>query len=94
MTGTLYELTQKDVEFVWEPAHQDAFCQLKQVLISAPVLAFPDFARDFILEIDASEMGLGAISVQAHDDGIVHPIAYSRTLQQHEIIMLLQNRWL
>ena len=87
VAGPLYKLTQKDVEFLWEPAHQDAICQLKQVLISIPVLAFPDFARDFILETDASEMELVAILDQAHDDGTVHPITYaSRTLQQYEKI--------
>ena len=80
------------MEFLWEPAHHEAFCQLKQLLISAPVLAFPDFTKDFILETDASGVGLGAILAQADEDGIVHPIAYaSRTLQQHEKTMPLQN---
>ena len=59
--------------------------QLKQLLINAPVLAFPDFTKDFILETDASGLGLGAILAQGDKDGNVHPIAYaSRTLQQHE----------
>ena len=85
VANPLYALTQKDVEFLWKPVHYDAFRQLKQLLISAPVLAFPDFARDFILETDTSGMGLGAILAQADEDGMVHPIAYaSRTLQQHE----------
>ena len=62
-----------------------AFCTLKQLLISASVLAFPDFARGFILETDASGAGLGAILAQSHVDEMVHLIAYaSRTLQQHE----------
>ena len=59
--------------------------QLKQLLINAPVLAFPDFTKDFILETDASGVGLGAILAQGDKDGNVHPIAYdSRTLQQHK----------
>ena len=58
---------------------------MKQLLISAPVLAFPNFARSFILETDTSGVGLGAILVQSHEDGTICPIAYaSRTLQQHE----------
>ena len=58
---------------------------MKQLLINAPVLAFPDFTRDFVLEMDASGVGLGAILAQTHEDGVTHPIAYvSRTLQQHE----------
>ena len=89
MAGPLYELTRKDVEFLWKPEHQEVFCQLKQLLINAPVLAFPDFSKDFILETDVSGVGLGAILAQGNADGIIHPIAYaSRTLQKHEKIML------
>ena len=85
VASPLYELTRKDVGFSWESIHHNAFCKLKQLLISAPVLAFPDFARGFVLETDASGVGLGAILAQSHEDGTVHPIAYaSRTLQLHE----------
>ena len=62
------------MEFSWEPVHHNAFCKLKQLLISAPVLAFPDCARGFILENDASGVGLGAILAQSHKDGMVHPL--------------------
>ena len=65
--------------------HQDAFCYLKQSLINAPDLEFSDFTQDFVLETDASGMGLGVILAQVHEDGTSYPIAYaSRTLQQHE----------
>ena len=72
VAGPLYELTRKDVEFLWKPKHQEVFCQLKQLLINAPVLAFPDFSKDFILETDASGVGLGAILAQGNEDGIIH----------------------
>ena len=50
-----------------------------------PVLAYPDFGRDCILETDASGVGLGAVLTQRQDDGSLHPIAFaSRTLQPHE----------
>ena len=85
MSSTLYALTWKDVEFLWKPVHQYAFCHLKQLLINAPVFAFPDFIQDFVLETDASGVGLGAILAQTHEDGTTHPIAYAgRTLRQHE----------
>ena len=80
------------MEFLWEPAHHKAFCQLKQLLISASVLAFPDFTKDFILETDASGVGFGAIFAGADGERIVHPIVYgSRTLQQYEKTMLLRS---
>ena len=58
---------------------------MKQLLTCAPVLAFPDFNQEFILETDASGRGLGAILAQKQPDGFTRPIAHaSRTLQQHE----------
>ena len=92
VASPLYALTWKDAEFLWEPVHHKAFCTLKPLLINAPVLAFPDFTRGFILETDASGAGLGAILAQSYEDEMVHPIVYaSRTLQQHEKIMLSLN---
>ena len=55
------------------------------MLTSAPLLVFPDFSKQFILETDASGLGLGAILSQEQSDRLIAPIAYaSRTLQQHE----------
>ena len=49
------------------------------------MLVFPDFNRRFILETDASGMGLGAVLAQEQSDGSVCPIAYtSCSLQKHE----------
>ena len=54
-------------------------------MINALALAIPNFDQEFILETDASGVGLGAILAQEQQDGTVRPIAYgSRTLQQHE----------
>ena len=48
----------------------------KRALSTAPVLGYPDFAREFILEIDASLNGLGAILSQQGKDRQIHVIAY------------------
>ena len=54
-------------------------------MINAPVLAFPNFDQEFILETDASGVGLGVVLSPKQQDGTVRPIAYgSQTLQQHE----------
>ena len=71
--------------FDWTLACQEVFEQLRVLLMMAPVLAFPDFRRDFLLETDASEVGLGAVLAQRWEDGSVRPIVFaSRTLQKHE----------
>ena len=85
IANPLYALTRKDAVFDWSPACQEAFDRLKMVLTNAPLLAFPDFNRDFLLETDASGIGLGAVLAQKQADGSVRPIAFaSRTLQKHE----------
>ena len=76
VASSLYALTHKDAEFHWGQFEQIAFDRLKQLLINAPVLAFPNFNQEFILKTDASGVGLGAILAQEQQDGIVRPIAY------------------
>ena len=45
--------------------------------LMAPVLAFADFKKPFLLETDASIEGLGAVLSQKQDDDRYHPIAYT-----------------
>ena len=45
--------------------------------LTAPVLAFADFKKPFLLETDASIEGLGAVLSQKQEDGRYHPIAYA-----------------
>ena len=62
-----------------------AFSSLKFKCMTAPVLAFADFERPFLLETDASGEGLGAVLSQKQDDGKFHPVAYaSRELKSSE----------
>ena len=83
IANPLYSLTRKDVPFEWSQDCQEAFDKLKNHLIHAPVLAFPDFSTDFNLETDASGVGLGAVLTQVQKDGQTRPIAFN-LLQAHE----------
>lgn len=52
--------------------------------MSAPVLVIADFSKPFILEVDASYSGLGAVLSQETESG-VRPVAYaSRGLRPTE----------
>lgn len=46
----LTELLKKNVPFVWIPEHQSCFESLKEALVSAPVLALPNFNKSFSIE--------------------------------------------
>ena len=53
--------------------------------MDSPVLAFANYTRDFLLEMDTSKEGLGAVLSQKQDDGWFHLVACgSRALTTHE----------
>ena len=63
--------------FEWMTKHQDAFNALKEALSTAPVLGYPDFSREFILETDASLNGQGTILSQQGKHRKICVIAYA-----------------
>lgn len=58
-----------------ELAHK-SFEKLKTALSTAPVLAQPDFTKEFIIQCDASTIGVGGVLYQYDNDGKERPIAY------------------
>ncbi|GJR82643.1 putative reverse transcriptase domain-containing protein [Tanacetum coccineum] len=74
------KLTQKKVAFEWGDKQEAAFQTLKHKLCSAPILALPQGAENFIVYCDASHKGLGVVLMQNEK-----VIAYaSRQLKIHE----------
>ena len=72
-------------EFSWNSEADQAFAKLKNALSSPPVLAYPVYGQDFVVEVDASFKGLGACLGQKDKNGHLHPIAYaSRGLRGSE----------
>lgn len=96
----LIELFKKGVLFVWTPVTEDAFSILKHALVSAPVLALPDFFQPFTIEIDACEYGVGVVLMQQG-----HPLAFvSKALgprnrglsvyeKEYSAILLAVDQW-
>ena len=62
-----------------------AFQTLKDKLFSFPVLHIPNFSKPLVVQVDASERGLGAVLCQSSEDGSEPPIVYcSRKLLERE----------
>ena len=57
----LHALTRKNTQFLWSAECETAFEVLRQKLVTSPLLAYPDFDKDFTLEIEARKLDLGAI---------------------------------
>ena len=69
----------------WTEECDLAFRSLKEMLCQKPVLKAPDFTKEFKLQTDASEHGLGAVLSQKDEDGLEHPVVYiSRKLLPRE----------
>ncbi|KAL0546377.1 hypothetical protein IC582_016285 [Cucumis melo] len=96
IASPLTQLTRKGTPFVWSPACESSFQELKQKLVTAPVLTVPDGSGSFVIYSDASKKGLGCVLMQ---QGKV--VAYaSRQLKSHEQnypthdLELAVRRWL
>lgn len=85
IAGPLTALLRKNVKFQWTAECQHAFDTLKQSLISAPILSFPDFTLPFELYVDASLDGLG-MTLGQMQNGKEVVIAYAgRSLNSAEL---------
>uniref|UniRef100_A0A8C6NKF8 Gypsy retrotransposon integrase-like protein 1 n=1 Tax=Nothobranchius furzeri TaxID=105023 RepID=A0A8C6NKF8_NOTFU len=85
IAAPLHALTSNKVSYVWTDYANRAFLKLKELFTTAPVLHSPDPARQFIVEVDASAVGVGAVLSQRSSDNKVHPCAFfSKTLSPAE----------
>lgn len=81
----LFALTRADVLFEWTQDCQNAVDFLKNKLMSAPILRFPQFSLPFFIHMDACDVGLGAALMQRNEQGRYCAVAYaSRALHKSE----------
>jgi hypothetical protein len=73
----LFDLTMKDIRFIWGLPQEDSFMKLKELVTSAPVLVLPNDDLLFRLEADGSGIATGTVlSQQQVDDNAWHPVAF------------------
>uniref|UniRef100_A0A3B3HPV2 Gypsy retrotransposon integrase-like protein 1 n=1 Tax=Oryzias latipes TaxID=8090 RepID=A0A3B3HPV2_ORYLA len=86
LAAPLTRLTSINQPFIWSPEAQNAFETLKRMFVTAPILIQPDPRRQFIVEVDASDSGVGAVLSQREDTtGKLKPCAFfSRKLSPAE----------
>ena len=63
-TEVLRKLTEKDAEWCWLQSHADAVTRVKEMIVSAPVLAYYDVKKPVVIQCDASQNGLDAALLQ------------------------------
>ena len=78
----LEEITGKYARFSWEKSQEKAFRELREALLTAPVLKL---AEPFRVMFDASDSAIGGVLLQQDEEGDWHPVAYtSRRLRPEE----------
>lgn len=76
LSSPLTRLTKKDTPFQWDQDCQEAFNELKDLFINAPILAHFEEERETVIETDASGWATGAVLSQRQKDGRLAPCAY------------------
>ena len=85
IAAPLHELTKNGAVFSWTRGAGTAFLRLKEALIANVVLPFPDFTSPFVVDCDASDVGMGAVLWQgrAADRTRVEKVFRCRTKVAH-----------
>ena len=77
IAAALTRLTSTKVWFCWDQEAKEAFQELQRRFTTAPILIHPDSEKQFIVEVDASNVVVGAIlSQRLAGDNKVHPCAF------------------
>ena len=75
----------KDIKLEWTPECQASLDILKEKMVIAPILVFPNWNKEFHVHVDASSIAMGIILAQLGEGNIDHPISFaSRKLSTTE----------
>ncbi|MFN9909638.1 MAG: ribonuclease H family protein, partial [bacterium] len=82
-------MLKKDVPFLWNDQHSSELHDLKNVLCNRPILGHPDFTTDaqpFVLYVDSSKTGIGAILTQQQS------IEFDGKRRQEEVVIAYASK--
>jgi len=77
VVASLEKLLCKVVNYVWTQECQETLDMLKERLVPASILIFPDWTNIFHMHVDASSIALGAVLAQPRENNIDHPVYFS-----------------
>jgi hypothetical protein len=77
ITTPMEKLLKKDCQFHWTKECQHRFNTMKQKMVTAPILVFPDWSKEFHVHVDESSIALGVVLAQLGIGDIDHPLAFS-----------------
>ena len=80
-------LTRQQVKFNWTPEHQEAFIHLKEAIVQAPILHYPNPNKTYIIYTNASDNACGAQLSQEHDGAKFSVAFLSHTFTK------IQHKW-
>ncbi len=76
VVSPLTDLLKSSVKFDWSENCQRAFENVKLLWTTAPVLASPRLDMPFKLQVDASQVGAGAVFLQTGENGLDYPVSF------------------
>jgi hypothetical protein len=85
MVKPIHNILKQDHSFSWTDDVKNAFVRIKKAINTAPVLAKPNFEKEFIIYINATEEAISFILIQCDDQVNEKPVAYmSQSLSDDE----------
>jgi hypothetical protein len=86
ITTPMEKLLKKYYQFQWTEECQQSFDTLKRKMVTAPILVFPDWSKEFHVHVDASSISLEVVIAQPGEGDINHPLSFdSKKLSTTEV---------